>query len=287
MSSPELPLSGQYVIVTGGSRGIGLAAVHGLMQSGAHVVMAARDLNTSLSACKELSAQGLPGHVTCSVLDLEDLDSVRTFARAQQAALGKRTLSILVNNAGVMGVANAADGHDRHLQCNHVGPFLLTKLLEPNLAAGSRVVNVASRAHSMGALRFDDKGDLQGASWWWPAYCNSKLANVVLTAEQQRRWGPRGITCVSVSPGFVASSIFTGLPWPLNAVASRIASFVGRTTAQGAETVIFAATSPTITGTPEQLLLHDCKPYAPVSAARDPQLAKLLWDWSERIVNQK
>lgn len=69
---------------------------------------------------------------------------------------------------GVMGVSNGPGGRDRHLTCNHLGPFLLTRLLESELGPGSRVVTVASRAHYAGRLRFNQQGQpVASAFWWW------------------------------------------------------------------------------------------------------------------------
>ncbi len=65
-------------------------------------------------------------------------------------------ISVLVNNAGVMGVGPEEDGSDGHLRLNHFGPFLLTRLLLPRMAAHGRIVNVGSEAHYRGTLQIDN-----------------------------------------------------------------------------------------------------------------------------------
>ncbi|KAJ9535029.1 hypothetical protein QJQ45_029703 [Haematococcus lacustris] len=294
-------LAGQRCIVTGGNKGIGLEISRGLMARGAHVVIAARDQQACQLAVKELSNQAhpdnpgpadttrqqLPGSCSCAALDLEDYGSVRAFADQQLRELqgsGKK-LDVLVNNAGVMGVAAAADGSDRTMRINHLGPFLLTQLLQPAMGHGCRIVNVSSRMHLQGSLAWSLDGKqlvTPPRDWWWPQYCRSKLANVMFTAELQRRWGsgPQAIKATSVSPGFVSTGIMSMLPWPLN-LAQPLSCLVARTPAQGAETAVFAAL-PTTQQLP--LFLHDCKPMKPAAVAQDPAACTQLWEWSERMV---
>ncbi|MEW5307831.1 MAG: hypothetical protein WDW38_011102 [Sanguina aurantia] len=276
-------------IVTGGNSGIGFEVVKGLLeQPGSNVVMACRDMRTC--SIKQAELQALPstkGSCVCAKLDLEDLNSVRAFAAEQRARLQKecKTLSVLVNNAGVMGLANTPDTNaDRHMAINHVGPFLLTKLLLPAMAKGARIVNVASRAHLFGSLHFDAQGRLdQHPSWWMAQYSRSKLANVLFTAELQQRVGTsQGINCYSVSPGAVNTPIFSRLPL-LSWLAVPLASLVMRTPAHGARTVLYAALSPELEGK-HVLFLHDEHSQEPAAAAKDPVLAERLWVYSETLV---
>lgn len=153
----------------------GKEIARGLASKGFHVVMACRNLKqceevvivrlTMCSACsipqmaslmakaradlmRSVTAGGDPegsgGSCSCARLDLEDLQSVRDFAASQRKSLkaSGRHLAVLVNNAGVAGVADGPRG-DRTLAINHFGPFLLTNLLLPAMKSGGRVVNVA------------------------------------------------------------------------------------------------------------------------------------------------
>lgn len=125
---------------------------------------------------------------------------------------------MLVNNAGVMAIPQreeTADGFEKHLGINHMGHYALTGLLMPLLRKGAtagsaskRIVNVSSAAHLLGKL---DTSDLMlqqpGAYGPWPAYGNSKLANILFTRELSRRMGlssagsDGGITSVCCHPG--------------------------------------------------------------------------------------
>ncbi|PRW59869.1 Retinol dehydrogenase 12 [Chlorella sorokiniana] len=272
-SSP--PLS----VVTGANSGVGLEVAAGLRSAGHDVIMACRSAERCAAAAAALDARGLPGSSQCRALDLNDYQSVRRFAASLSA---DRPLVTLVNNAGVMGVP------DGHMQPNHLGPFLLTRLLLPLMAAGGRVVTVASEAHRRApALRIsaaaDGRRQLEGGdpAWWYASYGQSKLANVLMTQglSQQLQQRRSGVTASSVSPGRVATNIFLGVPGLLQPALRWLAAAAFQTPAQGARTVLHAALAPELSGRHE-LYLHNCKPCAASAAARDPQLAAELWQFS-------
>lgn len=276
-----MALINQLCIVTGANSGIGKEVAAGLMENGAQVVLACR----SASACEvirgDLLAKNTCGSCMCAELDLSDLDSIRKFARGTEDLVHKarQPLTVLVNNAGVMGPPMAG-GIDPHFHVNHVGPYLLTRLLLPLLKAkrGARVVTVASRAHYQGTLAVHDGRIQDGHVHWVRRYARSKLCNILFTAELQRRYGTsHGLVAVAASPGPVDSGLFRNLPalarwavWPLR-------PFM-RTPAQGADVVVHACVSPDVDGLPAPLFLHDRKPMEPSAAARDPQLARQLWE---------
>ena len=252
----------------------------GLRQAGHHVILACRSMERCAAAAAALDARGLPGGCECRRLDLDDFSSVRQFAASLAAE--RRPLATLVNNAGVMGAAGG------HLRPNHLGPFLLTRLLLPLMAPGGRVTTVASEAHRRApapriAAGADGRRRLEGGEpgWWYAAYGQSKLANVLMTAAlssqlQQRR---SSVTAASVSPGRVATNIFQGVPGLLQPALRWLAAAAFQTPAQGARTVLHAALAPELAGRHE-LYLHSCRPSTPSAAARDPQLAADLWQYS-------
>ncbi|KAF6263641.1 NAD(P)-binding protein [Scenedesmus sp. NREL 46B-D3] len=260
------------------------------MAEGAHVVMACRNMEACSLTQQELQQRQLPGTCQCCRLDLADLESVRSFAKQQQEELqsSKQPLQVLVNNAGVMGLGPGPDGSNQHLTINHYGPFLLTNLLLPCMEPGSRIVNVASRAHLWGRLQVKDGGVVPGWSNWFPEYAQSKLCNVLFTAELQRRLQGQGILATSVSPGFVNTTIFRSLPSWLGRLATAAAPSIARTPAEGAQVAVYAATSPSLdTQQPAPLFLHDCKPMPPAKLAEDRQLAADLWEASAAAVGWK
>ncbi|KAK9811893.1 hypothetical protein WJX72_011942 [[Myrmecia] bisecta] len=238
-------------IVTGANAGLGKEVTAGLMAEGHHVIMACRNLQK---------------------------------CRTRQRLKG-RALAVLVNNAGIMGAATSSSTDDNHVRVNHMGPFLLTRLLLPFMGAGSRIVTVASRAHMQGSLHIAD-GRIQGKpSFWYLQYARSKLCNVLFTAELLRRLEANHspITAYSVSPGRVATNIYDNMPAWQRCFVKPLANWFFQTPRQGAATVLYACLASELEGR-NVLYLKDCKE-APASAtARDADLAKSLWQVSSQEV---
>ncbi|CAL8465535.1 g5071 [Coccomyxa elongata] len=273
-------------IVTGANAGIGKELTAGLMERGCHVVMACRRLDRCEEAKNELGQRGLPGSCECRRLDLADFTSVRHFAvdTRQRLRQDKQDINLLINNAGVIGVP-PVQGEDQQLRINHLGPFLLTRLLTPALVPGGRVINVASRAHKQGSLHIID-GKIQGTpSHWYGQYARSKLCNVLHALELQRRFAAEGtaITAHAVSPGRVNTGIFDNLPPLAKSLLKPLASALFQTPKQGASTVLYAATAPEVKAR-NMLYLHNMREARASQLAQDPHLAQQLWDASSAAV---
>eukprot|EP00884_Botryococcus_braunii_P014523 jgi/Botrbrau1/23071/Bobra.0243s0012.1 len=292
-----MSLEDAVCVVTGANSGIGKEVAAGLRAHGAHVIMACRDIGRCEAAMAELDERRLPGSAECRQVDVGDFQSVRRFAvdlRKQLQRKG-RSIRVLVNNAGIMGQPLDSDGSDPDIRVNHYGPFLLTCLLLPLLDARARIVNVASRLHKLGSLEVQDGNVVGLPSGWIQRYARSKLCNVVFTAELQRRLRRAGssVTAYSVHPGFVNTPLVRVpqagfLSRLLQVVIKRIAL----TPTQGAESTLYAATSPKLEGR-HVLYLAPRFPFIWVGAiveglpnplARSPALATGLWEASERVV---
>ncbi len=200
---------GRLAVVTGANSGIGLEAGRGLAALGATVVMACRSLDKAHAAAQDVR-RSLPGAaLDVRQLDLADLDSVHAFAET----FGDDAIDLLVNNAGVMALPQrkeTADGFEMQLGTNVLGHFALTGLLLPNLLAGAapRVVWLSSIAHRQGRIDFDDLQSRRGYDPW-TAYQQSKLGDLVLSIEMQRRLAASGADLVSVAahPGIASTEL--------------------------------------------------------------------------------
>jgi NAD(P)-dependent dehydrogenase (short-subunit alcohol dehydrogenase family) len=198
--------TGKIVIVTGANSGLGFEDTRALAKKGAAVIMACRSTDKAEDAARQIRAEYPAADLTIMQLDLANLDSVRQFA--QEFTQRYKTLNLLINNAGVMALPQrraTADGFEMQFGTNHLGHFALTGLLMPLVACtpGARVVSVSSGAHRMGRINFDD---LQWEKSYgrWPAYGQSKLANLLFTYELQRRFEAAGTDAIAVAahPGY-------------------------------------------------------------------------------------
>ena len=139
------------------------------------------------------------------LLDLASLDSVRAFATDWAG----QPVDLLINNAGVMipPLSRTKDGFELQFGTNHLGHFALTNLLLPNVTG--RVVTVSSNAHRAGRMDFDDLNWERKKYRAWRAYGQSKLANLLFTAELQRRLTDAGSKVLSMAahPGYAATNL--------------------------------------------------------------------------------
>jgi NAD(P)-dependent dehydrogenase (short-subunit alcohol dehydrogenase family) len=199
-SFADIPeMTGRSVIVTGANSGIGRAAADALAGAGARVVLAVRDVDKGHAA-----AATMQGQTEARQLDLANLASVRKFAAAWEG-----DIDLLINNAGVMvpPLTRTADGFELQFGTNHLGHFALTNLLLEHVTG--RVVTVSSTGHRVGSIDFDDLNWERKPYKAWRAYGQSKLANLLFTAELQRRLTAAGsaVLATAAHPGYAATNL--------------------------------------------------------------------------------
>ena len=199
-TTADLPeMAGRSVIVTGANSGIGRATAHALAGAGARVVLAVRNVDKGRAA-----AATMPGETEVRELDLASLGSVREFAAAWDGEI-----DLLINNAGVMvpPLTRTADGFELQFGTNHLGHFALTNLLLEHVT--DRVVTVSSGMHRYGRIDFDDLNWERKPYNAWRAYGQSKLANLLFTAELQRRLTAVGsdARATAAHPGYAATNL--------------------------------------------------------------------------------
>ena len=206
-----VPLTGRRAVVTGANSGVGRSTTELLLAAGAAVTLVCRDRGRGERALAEVTRVHPAASATLEVADLASLDSVRALA----ARLGERLerIDVLVNNAGAWrkNLELTADGFERTLATNHLGHFVLTNLLLPRLRDGGQIVNVSSEAHRSGDLRRAELERIARGEAWrgsFPAYADSKLANVLFTAEAARRWQDRDLIINALHPGVLATRIW-------------------------------------------------------------------------------
>jgi NAD(P)-dependent dehydrogenase (short-subunit alcohol dehydrogenase family) len=277
-------LTGKTALVTGASAGLGVETVRALRSVGCEVVGAVRDVTKGAAA--------VPG-VDLVSLDLADLDSVRRAAGEIASRLPR--IDLLINNAGVMAppLSRTRQGFELQLGTNHLGHFVLTNALLPQLVPGSRIVNLSSRGHLRSPMRWDDPHFRDESTYEkWTAYGQSKTANILFTVELERRLGGQGIHSYALHPGVIMTELSRHLTEDdINALASRVPAggLTLKPVEAGAATTVYAAVSKELEGV-GGVYLEDCHVaeetpgdgsagYAPY--AMDADEAARLWEWSE------
>jgi 3-oxoacyl-[acyl-carrier protein] reductase len=190
----QKPLDGKVALITGASRGIGLAIAASLAGMGARLSLCARDPKRLEQAASELRRGG--ANVLAVPADVRNTSEITSLVRKTEESLGP--VEILVNNAGIgyfAPIQEASEANwDAVLDTNLKAVFLLTKAVAPGMIArrGGHIVNIASLA---------GKNSFTGGG----IYCASKWGLLGLTQCMAEDLRPFGIRVSAVCPGSVAT----------------------------------------------------------------------------------
>jgi NAD(P)-dependent dehydrogenase (short-subunit alcohol dehydrogenase family) len=266
-------------VVTGTTHGIGRVTARELARAGYRVAMLCRNLDAARSVRAEIAGELPDAAIDLVACDLGSLASVRHAAAALRR--GFAGIDLLINNAGIVSARHrmSADGYELTFATNHLGPFLLTQLVQDRVTSGGRILNVASSAHFRGTLQLDDVRNPRARYRPVGAYARSKLANVMHSFALARRLSGRAVTVNCLHPGIVATNL---LPRWLQIVKPWFtrATFDAE---RGARTTLYLALSSEVAG--RTGLYFDeyqvDRPAAPL--ANDIGLQESLWEASERF----
>ena len=233
-------LAGRDVLITGASSGIGTAAAVGAARAGAVVHLVVRNPERGERARQEIAAAAAvdPGkRLPLWTCDISDLESVHRFADEFESKVP--ALAGLVHNAGVMTDARERSAQDHELTfATHVlGPFALTRLLEPQLHSGAPATVVFVSSGGMYTARLDaDDLELEQRDFDGPGfYAHAKRIQVILAEELAADAGGEGISYAAMHPGWVDTP---GLSRSLPRF-RRLAGPLLRTPEQGADTIVW------------------------------------------------
>jgi 3-oxoacyl-[acyl-carrier protein] reductase len=195
-------LAGKTAIVTGGTRGIGLAIAGWLAEHGAAVVVSGRDADRLATAVKELQAHGAPVEgLVADAAKREDVDRLVEVARER---FGR--LDVVVNNAGItrdgLVIRMKDEDWDRVLETNLKGAFLMTRAASKAMVrakSGGRIINIASTAGAMG-----NPGQAN--------YSAAKAGLIGLTKATARELAHWGILVNAVAPGLIETDMAAAIP---------------------------------------------------------------------------
>ena len=272
-----MSVRGKRVLITGATNGIGLAAAEELARRGAQLAIVARSDAKAAAAVERIG-----GDVDVLKADLASQASVR--ALAAEVLERYPRLDVLVNNAGAVFETRqeSPDGVELTWALNHVAPFLLTELLLDRLKASApaRIVTTTSDAHKGAQIPWDDLNAEQSyGTRGFRRYGQSKLANILFTAELARRVEGTGVTANCFHPGTVATGFNRNNGALMRAVMTAIRPFL-RKPEKGAETLVWLVDSDEAASENGGYFI-DCKRAQPEPPARDMESARRLWDVTE------
>jgi NAD(P)-dependent dehydrogenase (short-subunit alcohol dehydrogenase family) len=260
------------ILVTGSTDGIGKATATALALGDARVILHGRNEKKGKEVQRELEKKTGGIRPDLVIADFSRQDQIRSMA-AEIASRYSR-LDVLVNDAGTYQNARhvTPEGTELTFAVNYLGPFLLTHLLLPLMAEGSRIVTVASSAH------FDvdriDWDNLPGQPQYdpWGAYALSKFADVIFTYTLARNLEGTGITANCLHPGVVNTKLS-------RAAAPGIATI---TPEEGALTPVFLARSPDVAGVSGRYY-DELRPVRSSALSHDRRVQERLWKMAEDL----
>lgn len=288
-----LDLSGQVILITGGTTGLGKESARALGAAGATVIITARTEEKGRIAVEQLTDSVPEGDFSFGVVELGSLTSVRAFT--DRFMVEHSRLDVLLANAGIMAVpfGRTEEGFELQFGTNHLGHFVLINRLMPLLlsSAPSRIVNLSSAGHFASGIRWDDPNFETTEYSKMEAYGQSKTANILFTTELERRYGDRGVHAWAVHPGMVMTELarsFTKDDFGDLAARAKKSGMKMPTLVNvdvGASTQVWACASDEALERPGSYLAD--RTFAiPSDYANDPELAQRLWEMSETFVGE-
>lgn len=275
------------IVITGATSGIGYHTALAFAASGANVFGVGRDPKRCLDAERSIREQFPEVTVKYFIADLSRQSQVRLLAGAITDDLKSSHISyidVLVNNAGTFSdrLTKTEDGVEMTLAVNHLAPFLLTHELLPllNAAPHGKVINVSSDSHYRTWIDFNRLNNpLLYVSLW--AYKVSKLANVLFSAEFNRRANGSRVRAYAVDPGLVNTNIGLKGTSGLSRLVWKFRQMSGTSPDAPAKTIIHLSKDHIENG--DELYWYNSRPKKPSGQARNPENSRRLWNISNKL----
>ena len=275
-------MKNKVCLVTGANSGLGKITARVLAQLGASVLMVCRNRQKGELVLNETQAVNNACDLHLFVADLSSLAEIRRLAADINSHFPR--IDVLINNAGAINPARSltVDGLETTFAVNHLAGFLLSNLLLDQLRASTapRIINVSSHAHKVGNMHFDDLG-LEKNFNPMKAYAQSKLANILFTYELVRRLNGKNSGINAVHPGTVNTNFGKNLSG-IGGIIFKSFAFLMRSPEHGAETMIWLATAPELTGVSGKYFF-DKKEVRSSRISYDTSIARRLWDISKQL----
>jgi retinol dehydrogenase 12 len=280
-------LEGKIVLVTGGTDGIGKCAALEMARRGATLTIVGRNPEKTARVANELKSAGQYDRVNVILGDLSKISDMKAVAKT--FAANNDRLDILVNNAGAWfeKYQLTEDGLEQTFALNHMSYFVITNELLDLIrkTPNARVVSTSSGAHA--GSRFDvDFVVKRNGKAGFPAYADSKMANILFTVELAKRLSGTSAVANCYHPGFTQSEFGQNNGKFIKRLFHLGQALFARSTEKGAETLIWLATHPDAAKETGKYFV-DLKPRRVYNRVKDEGLAAKLWEKSVKLAAER
>jgi len=272
-------------LITGATDGIGKETARCLGKQNAQLILVGRNPEKGEKVQKKLIAITGNDQIDIMTADLSNMNAIQKLSAEIHKKYNK--LNVLINNAGAFFSKREItdDGFEKTFALNHLGYFLLTKLLLDLIKKGKnpRIINVASGAHIGATLDFDNlqgKNDYSG----WAAYKRSKLMNIMFTYKLAELLKDTPITVNTLHPGFVRTRFGDNNTGIVGIGLNLVKKIGAISIKKGAETSVFLATSPTVKGVSGKYFVK-CKPEKSSSSSYNKSDIDRLWRTTDECLS--
>ncbi|MGI9615304.1 MAG: SDR family NAD(P)-dependent oxidoreductase [Acidimicrobiales bacterium] len=280
-STSSYDLTGNMIVLTGATSGLGKAAAMQLANCGASLVLVGRTAERNEAAVADVAHATGNTSISQVPADMGDLEQVRQLARAVLEQNDR--IDVLIHNAGALSATRqlAPDGTEATVASQVVGPFLLTALLLDRLAESrpSRVLTMSSGGMYAANLTVSQLQMPLESYKGTEQYARAKRAQVTLNELLAQRFGDRGVHFQALHPGWADTpGVDESLP-----IFSKVLGPVLRSPQEGADTLVWLAADDAATES-NGLFWHDRRARSihklPTTKRSDtPERRRRLWDW--------
>lgn len=285
MCTNKNSLHGKTVLITGGNSGIGFEAAKEFARRGARLLLACRNEEKAREAICNIQQETSNEDIQLYKLDTSSLQSVEHLAH-ELLSCKRIQIDVLCLNAGCLPDKErrkSVDGFEYGFAANHLGHFHLVNLIQSILSPSARVIITSSMIHEFVRLDFTDL-QLEKNYSRFLSYSRSKLMNIYHMRELAKRLNPLGITVNAIHPGLVHNLFLQASDFIEHLFTRVILPIYGKSSWQGAQTIIHLATSNKLEGVTGRYFT-DCKVKSLNENANDRKAPKKLWEYSEKIIS--
>lgn len=268
-------MSEKIILITGSTDGIGFQTAVELVKSNFHVIIHGRNQDKAELAMERIVKITKRKNLSTTNADLRSFNQIENMVKDIKSRFDK--LDVLINNAGVYEPKRSTTekGLETTLAVNYIAPFLITNLLMDTLrkSESGRIINVASRVHSN---HFDFENlQFERGYTGVKAYANSKTALILFTYFLANKLKSTNITVNCLHPGVINTKLLK----------SAFGSY-GAPVIEGANTLIFAATSPELESVSGKYLVNNHS-ISSKDITYNKELQKMLWNKTEELIGIK